>query len=148
VRRQSDGEAFYFRFADDFLACFRYKADAERFHRQLKERLEEFGLELAEEKTHGIAFGRFARQNTQARGGKPAAFTFLGFTHYCGKTKKGNFKVKRRTSRKKMGQSLRQFSGWARKARCVLRKGQMIRQARIRVLGHLNHYAITDNTDA
>ena len=84
----------------------------------------------------------------QALGRKPAEFTFLGFTHYCGKTKKGNFKVKRRTSRKKMGQSLRNFSDWARKARCVLRKGEMIRQARIRVLGHLNHYAITDNTDA
>jgi group II intron reverse transcriptase/maturase len=148
VRRQSDGEAFYFRFADDFLACFRYKADAEQFHRQLKERLEEFGLELAEEKTHCIAFGRFARENAQARGGKPAEFTFLGFTHYCGKTKNGNFKVKRRTSRKKMNQSLRKFSDWARKARCVLRKGEMIRQARTRVLGHLNHYAITDNTDA
>ena len=148
VRRQSDGEAYYFRFADDFLACFRYKADAEQFHRQLKERLAEFGLELAEEKTHCIAFGRFARQNAQARGGKPAEFTFLGFTHYCGKTKKGNFKVKRRTSRKKMGQSLRKFSDWAQKARCVLRKGEMIRQARVRVLGHLNHYAITDNTDA
>ncbi len=148
VRRQSDGEAYYFRFADDFLACFRYKADAEQFHRQLKERLEEFGLELAEEKTHCIAFGRFARENAQARGGKPAEFTFLGFTHYCGKTKKGKFKVKRRTSRKKMGQSLRNFSDWAQKARGVLRKGEMIRQARIRVLGHLNHYAITDNTDA
>jgi len=148
VRRQSDGEAYYFRFADDFLACFRYKADAERFHRQLKERLEEFGLELAEEKTHCIAFGRFARENAQARGGKLAEFTFLGFTHYCGKTKKGNFKVKRRTSRKKMGQSLRNFSDWAQQARRVLRKGEMIRQARIRVLGHLNHYAITDNTDA
>ena len=148
VRRQSDGEAYYFRFADDFLACFRYKADAEQFHRQLKERLEKFGLELAEEKTHCIAFGRFARQNAQARGGKPAEFTFLGFTHYCGKTKKGHFKVKRRTSRKKMGQSLCNFSDWAQKARCVLRKGEMIRQARIRVLGHLNHYAITDNTDA
>ena len=148
VRRQSDGEAYYFRFADDFLACFRYKADAERFHRQLKERLEEFGLELAAEKTHCIAFGRFARENAQARDGKPAEFTFLGFTHYCGKTKKGHFKLKRRTSRKKMGQSLRNFSDWAQKARRVLRKGEMIRQARIRVLGHLNHYAITDNTDA
>lgn len=148
VRRQSDGEAYYFRFADDFLACFRYKADAERFHRHLKERLEEFGLELAEEKTHCIAFGRFARRDAQARGDKPAEFTFLGFTHYCGKTKEGYFKVKRRTSRKKMKQGLRNFSDWAQKARCYLRKGEMIRQARIRVLGHLNHYAITDNTDA
>ena len=148
VRRQSDGEAYYFRFADDFLACFRYKADAERFHGHLKERLEEFGLELAEEKTHCIAFGRFARRDAQAQGGKPAEFTFLGFTHYSGKTKEGYFKVKRRTSRKKMKQGLRNFSDWARKSRSYLRKGEMIRQARIRVLGHLNHYSITDNTDA
>jgi group II intron reverse transcriptase/maturase len=148
VRRQSDGEAYYFRFADDFLACFRYKADAERFHCQLKERLEEFGLELAAEKTHCIAFGRFARRDAQARGEKPAEFTFLGFTHYCGKTKEGYFKVKRRTSRKKMGHSLRSYSDWARKARCYLRKGEMIRQARSRVIGHLNYYAITDNAGA
>jgi group II intron reverse transcriptase/maturase len=146
VRRQCDGEAHYFRFADDFLACFQYKAEAEQFYRQLKERLEEFGLELAEEKTHCIEFGRFARRDAQARGGKPSEFTFLGFTHYCGKTKKGYFKVKRRTSRKKFGQSLRNFSDWARKARRVLRKGEMIRQARIRVIGTLNYYAITDNT--
>ena len=147
VRRQCDGEAYYFRFADDFLACFRYKADAERFHRQLKERLEGFGLQLAEEKTHCIAFGRFARRDAQARGGKPAEFTFLGFTHYCGKTKEGYFKVKRRTSRKKLGQSLHNFTDWAKKARRVLRKGEMIRQARIRVIGYLNYYAITDNTE-
>ena len=146
VRRQCDGEAHYFRFADDFLACFQYKAEAEQFYRQLKERLEEFGLELAEEKTHCIEFGRFARRDAQARGTKPAEFTFLGFTHYCGKTKEGYFKVKRRTSRKKFGQSLRNFSDWARKARRVLRKGEMIRQARIRVIGTLNYYAITDNT--
>jgi len=146
VRRQCDGEAHYFRFADDFLACFQYKAEAEQFHRQLKERLEEFGLELAEEKTHCIEFGRFARRDALARGTKPSEFTFLGFTHYCGKTKEGYFKVKRRTCRKKFGQSLRKFSDWARKARRVLRKGEMIRQARIRVIGTLNYYAITDNT--
>jgi group II intron reverse transcriptase/maturase len=146
VRRQCDGEAHYFRFADDFLACFQYKAEAEQFYRQLKERLEEFGLELAEEKTHCIEFGRFARRDAQARGRKPSEFTFLGFTHYCGKTKEGYFKVKRRTSRKKFGQSLRNFSDWARKARRILRKGEMIRQARIRVIGTLNYYAITDNT--
>ncbi len=146
VRRQCDGEAHYFRFADDFLACFQYKAEAEQFYRQLKERLEEFGLELAEEKTHCIEFGRFARRDAQARGGKPAEFTFLGFTHYCGKTKEGYFKVKRRTCRKKFGQSLRKFSDWARMARRILRKGEMIRQARIRVIGTLNYYAITDNT--
>jgi group II intron reverse transcriptase/maturase len=147
VSRQSRGEAYYFRFADDFVACFQYRDDAESFRQGLKGRLEGFGLELAEEKTRCIEFGRFARENGRQRGERPKGFTFLGFTHYCGKTKEGYFKVKRRTSRKKLGQSLRKFTEWARKARRVLRKGEMLRQARTRVLGHLSYYAITDNLE-
>ena len=147
VRRQCRGESEYFRFADDFLACFRYKEDAKQFLERLRDRIEGFGLKLAEEKTQCIEFGRFARNNAQKRGRKPEDFTFLGFTHYCGKTKSGYFKVKRRTSRKKLGQSLRKFSEWAIEARHVQRKGEMIRSARNRVAGHLNYYAITDNAD-
>jgi len=147
VSRQSQGEAYYFRFADDFVACFQYRDDAESFQRGLKDRLENFGLELAEEKTRCIEFGRFARRDAYRRGEKPKEFTFLGFTHYCGKTKTGYFKVKRRTSRKKLGQSLEKFTDWAKKVRSVLRKGEMLRQARIRVLGHLSYYAITDNLE-
>jgi RNA-directed DNA polymerase len=145
VSRQSRGEAYYFRFADDFIACFQYKDDAESFRERLKDRLEGFGLELAEEKTRCIEFGRFAREEAYKRGEKPKEFPFLGFTHYCGKTKEGYFKVKRRTSRKKLGQSLEKFTDWAKKARNVLKKGEMLRQARIRVLGHLSYDAITDN---
>ena len=147
VRRQCRGEAYYFRFADDFLACFRYKADARHFENRLKDRLEAFSLKIAKEKTHCIEFGRFARRDAQRRGQKPKEFTFLGFTHYCGKTRDGHFKVKRRTSRKKLAQSLREFTEWARKSRAVLRKGEMLRQAKVRVVGHLSYYAITDNSD-
>ena len=147
VKRQSRGEAYYFRFADDFLACYQYKEDAKSFLQRLEDRLEGFGLKLAEEKTRCIEFGRFARENAQKRGGKPKDFTFLGFKHYCGKTKEGYFKVKRRTSRKKLGQGLRKFTDWARKSRSVLRKGEMLRQARSRVIGHLSYYAITDNLE-
>ena len=147
VRKQCRGEAYYFRFADDFLACFQYEEDAQSFLQRLRGRLEKFGLHLAEEKTQRIEFGRYARQDAYKRGRKPKEFTFLGFTHYCGKTKGGHFKVKRRTSRKKLGQSLREFTDWAEKARRVLRKGEMLRQARIRVLGYLNYYAITDNLE-
>jgi group II intron reverse transcriptase/maturase len=145
VSKQSRGEAYYFRYADDFLACFQYKDDAASFRRRLEDRLEGFGLKLAAEKTRRIEFGRFARQNAHKRGEKPKDFTFLGFTHYCGKSKKGYFKVKRKTSRKKLGQSLRQFTDWARKARHVLRKGQMLRKAKTKMIGHLSYYAITDN---
>jgi RNA-directed DNA polymerase len=147
ISRQSRGEAHYFRFADDFLACFQYKEDAQSFRRRLADRLEGFGLQLAEEKTRCIEFGRFARSDAYRRGDKPEEFTFLGFTHYCGKTRNGHFKVKRRTSRKKLGQSLRNFSDWARKARHVLTKGEMLRRARAKVTGHLSYYAITDNLE-
>jgi group II intron reverse transcriptase/maturase len=146
VTKQCLGEAYYFRFADDFLACFQYRNDAEEYLSRLKERLEAFGLKAAEEKTRCIEFGRFARDNARKRGEKPDEFTFLGFTHYCGKTKQGHFKVKRRTSRKKMSQSLKEFASWARRARSVLRKGEMLRAAKLRVNGHLNYYAITDNS--
>jgi group II intron reverse transcriptase/maturase len=145
VRKQCRGEAYYFRFADDFLACFQYKSDAENFEKRLGERLEGFDLEVAKEKTRCIEFGRFARRDAQRRGQKPKEFTFLGFTHYCGKTRNGKFKVKRRTSRKKFAQSLREFTMWARNSRTVLRKGEMLRRAKVRVTGHLNYYAVTDN---
>ena len=145
VSKQSRGEAYYFRFADDFLAGFQYRDDAERFQQRLGDRLEGFALQLAEEKTRGIEFGRFARGDAYKRGERPKEFTFLGFTHYCGKTKEGYFKVKRCTSRKKLGQSLREFTDWARKVRSVLTKGEMLRQARVKVIGHLGYYAITDN---
>ena len=147
VSRQSRGEAYYFRFADDFLACFQYKDEAESFRRRLEDRLEGFGLKVSEEKTRVIEFGRFARENAQKRNEKPKDFTFLGFKHYCGKTREGYFKVKRRTSRKKLGQSLRKLTDWAKKSRHVLRKGEMLRQAKARVIGHLSYYAITDNLE-
>jgi RNA-directed DNA polymerase len=147
VRKDSRGQAYYFRFADDFVACFQYAEDARRFEKQLPDRLEGFGLEVATEKTRSMAFGRFAREAAQRKGEKPAEYTFLGFTHYCGKTRNGYFKLKRRTSRKKLGQSLRKMSEWARKASRVMRKGDMLRSALRRVQGYLNYYAITDNTE-
>lgn len=146
VKKQCQGEAHYFRFADDFLACFQLKGDAEDFKNQLNGRLEGFGLRVAEEKTRCMEFGRFARAEAQRRGQKPEEFTFLGFTHYCGKTRKRNFRVKRRTSRKKFALSLRGFTDWVRKSRAVLRKGEMLRRAKARIEGHLNYYAITDNS--
>jgi RNA-directed DNA polymerase len=147
VKPHARGGAYYFRFADDFLACFENQDDARGFRQRLEDRLEGFGLQVAEEKTRSIEFGRFARESARQCGAKPEEFTFLGFTHYCGKTRHGYFKLKRRTSRKKLGSSLREFTDWAKKARCVMRKGEMLRAARRRVTGHLNYYAITDNSE-
>jgi len=141
------GEAYLFRFADDFVVCFEHAADAAQFRRRLTDRLDGFSLELAEDKTRTLPFGRHARRDAHRQGEKPGQFDFLGFTFYCGKTRRGAFKVKRRTSRKKAAQFLRRFTIWIRSQRHRYRTGELLARARTRLAGHLNYYAITDNSE-
>jgi group II intron reverse transcriptase/maturase len=97
------GDVIIVRYADDLVAGFQHQADAERFLRDLQERLAKFGLEIHPEKTRLIEFGRFAASDRRKRGqGKPETFTFLGFTHYCGRNSKGHFVVWRRTAAKRL----------------------------------------------
>jgi group II intron reverse transcriptase/maturase len=145
ILRRSKGQAFLFRFADDFLACFQYQEDAESFLASLNDRLEGFKLKLAEEKTRQIPFGRYARENAYRAGAKPQEFDFLGFTFYCGKTRYGHFKVKRKTSRKKLRQSLFNFADWLRRVRNLMPTGELMCRAKARIIGYLNFYAVTDN---
>ena len=89
-------------YADDFVVCFQYKDEAEKFYEAMKRRMEHFGLRLEEDKSRLLEFGRFAEDNRRKNGkGKPETFNFLGFTHYCSKSRNGKFRVKRKTSRKK-----------------------------------------------
>jgi hypothetical protein len=145
VRRRCRGEAYVFRFADDFRACFQHQTDAEAFLERLGDRLEGFHLELAKEKTRRLEFGRYARADAYQRGGKPKEFDFLGMTFFGGKTRHGVFKVKRKTSRQKLRQSLARFTDWIRRLRNLVPTGELLRQAKARIQGHRNYYAITDN---
>ncbi len=91
-RQHAHGDVIIVRFADDFVAGFEHQADAQQFLSDLRERLAKFGLELHPDKTRLIEFGRNAARARAARGvGKPETFDFLGFTHFCGKTKNGRF---------------------------------------------------------
>ena len=93
------GDVVVVRYADDNVLGFQYRADADRFLTEFRERLGKFGLELHPDKTRRIEFGRFAEQDRKKRGeGKPETFDFLGFTHISGKDRNGNFAVKRHTS--------------------------------------------------
>ena len=91
----------FVRYADDFIVCFQYGSEARAFGKALRERLAEFGLVISEEKSRIIAFGRYASQEAKKQGKKCATFDFLGFTHFCDKSRWGNFKLGRKTSRKK-----------------------------------------------
>ncbi len=93
----AQGDMIVVRYADDLVARFQHRADAERFLRDFQERLAKFGLEVHPEKTRLIEFGRFAARTEEAKEGKPETFTFLGFTHICGKNKKGRFAIWRQT---------------------------------------------------
>ena len=145
-KRQCRGEAYYFRYADDFLAGFQYRDDAERFLRELGERLAQFQLELEATKTRLVEFGRFAEERAKQRGARPGTFDFLGFTHYCGHTSKGHFKVKRKTSGKKYRAKLKELKEWLQRERSRTKQGKLLQQAKLKLAGHLNYYAITDNS--
>ena len=134
--------------ATRLLACFQYQTDAEHFRESLGDRMKGFHLELAEEKTRHLDFGRYARENAYRKKEKPGEFDFLGMTFYCGKTRYGSFKVKRKTSRKKLQQTLARFTDWIRRYRNLLPTAELLRRAKARVNGYLNYYAITDNSES
>ena len=98
------------RYADDFVVGFELEPDARRFQAALAERLGRFGLELHAQKTRLIRFGRHAAEQRRRRGErKPETFDYLGFTHICGKTRRGKFIVLRRPVARRMRAKLRQI---------------------------------------
>ena len=136
------------RFADDYVAGFERREDAERFLADLRERFAQFALELHPDKTRLIEFGRFAATNRARRGeGKPETFVFLGFTHICAKSKKGRFKLQRITSKKKMRAKLKTVKTEMRKRMHDPIPEQGLWLAKV-LDGHDNYYAVPDNTAA
>lgn len=132
-------------YADDFVCCFQYKEEAEAFYERLRHRMGYFGLKLEESKSRLLEFGRYAEINRKRRGfGKPETFTFLGFTHYCSRSAKGWFRVKRKTSKKKFAKKCREVNQlissirhWSLKL--ITRKLNQI------LVGYYHYYGITDN---
>lgn len=147
-RQHAQGDVIIVRYVDDFVIGFQHRADAERFLAALEERLKRFHLELHPDKTRLIEFGRFAAERRQRRGeGKPETFDFLGFTHYCGKTKAGKFKVGRKTRRKTMVAKLARLK---EELRCRMHASVAETGAWLtRVLdGHYRYYGVPGNSAA
>ncbi len=115
---------------------FQYRAEADRFLAESRERLRKFGLELHPDKTHRIEFGRFAEQDRKRRGeGKPETFDFLGFTHISGKDRNGNFAVKRHTMGKRLRGKLAEIKQHsATNARTGGHNGEVAQVGRARLL--------------
>jgi len=145
VKPNLKGYSKFCRFADDFVVCLERQEDAETFGELLRERLEKFGLKVSEKKSRVIEFGRTAWKKCQQGGSKVETFDFLGFTHYCDRTRRGGFKLGRKTSSKKLRAKLIAANLWLKSIRNVtkLTVWWPVFQAKLR--GHYNYYGVSGN---
>ena len=138
-QRNCRGVAFLHRYADDFVCGFGQEEDAQRFYSELEERLRKFGLELAAEKTRVIPFSRYRRGET--------SFDFLGFEFRWDSDRKGQARLRRRTSRKKFRNSIKRVAEWCKKNRHRRMREQFeLLNAKLR--GYYNYYGVNGNYDS
>ena len=142
------GNVILVRYADDIVAGFEHQADAERFQAELRDRLAQFALTLHPEKTRLIQFGRRAAEEREQAGlGKPETFNFLGFTHICGRSRRGRFLLFRRTRRDRKRAKVREVKEELRRRmhEPIPSQGQWLRQV---VMGFFAYHAVPTNADA
>lgn len=140
---KKDIKGFYrlIRYCDDFIVCFQYREDAELFAIRLRERLGKFGLKISGAKSRIIDYGRRAWQVGRAK-----TFNFLGFTHYCTKTRKGGFRAGRKTDRRKFRQKLKLMNQWMKGVRNLIELKLWWKVLAQKLVGHYRYYGISGNT--
>jgi RNA-directed DNA polymerase len=145
VKPRLRGEACMVRYIDDFVLCFQYRADALRVQEALAKRLRRFSLTLESTKTKLVEFGRYAQRHAGKRGRKrPETIYFLGFTLYCTRNQKGNFRIGMRTEKSRVRRALMRLQDQMRRMRhSPLQEqannlNQMLR-------GHYAYYGIAGN---
>ena len=147
-KREAKGKVIVVRYADDIVAGFELETDARRFLDAMRERFEQFGLELHGEKTRLIKFGRFAAERRKRRGqGKPETFTFLGFTFICGKSRSGFYQLQRKTRTDRMRAKLLEIKTQMRKRMhaSIPEQGKWLRSV---VTGFFAYHAVPTNQRA
>lgn len=145
MKRESKGFVELVRYCDDFVVLIQYKEDAELILKAVNERLNKFGLDLSQEKTRVIEFGRYAMQNAKKRNSKPSTFDFLGFTHFCDKSRKGNFKVGRKTRKKKYNAKLVEMNDWLKSIRNAVKIKEWWKVLEAKLRGHYQYYGVSGN---
>lgn len=145
VKGRLKGYAQLVRYADDFIVCFQSGREAKAFKDKLNLRLGKFGLKIAREKSRIIEFGRYVWGRVQRRGEKIATFDFLGFTHYCDKTRSGKFKLGRKTAKLRFRRALREMNEWLKGIRNRIKLQEWWEMLAIKLLGYYRYYGISGN---
>lgn len=143
VRPRLHGRAVLVRYADDFVFVFAQKLDAERVFEVLPKRFGKYGLVLHPDKTRLVPFRRPDRDDRPGGDG-PGTFDLLGFTHYWGMSRKGNWVVKKRTAKNRLSRTLRRIGEWCRRHRHDDVESQ--HRALVQKLrGHYAYFGVTSN---
>jgi len=145
LKRQARGACRLVRYADDFICMVQYQGDARHIERALHERFTKFDLELHPKKTRVISFGRYERDNAQRQKRRPNTFDFLGFTHFCGTSRRGRFIVGRRTSRKKFRAKCKEMNRWLRRVRNAHKAKDWWPVLAAKLRGHYQYYGVSGN---
>ena len=122
-----------------------YRDSADQIERLLRQRFARFGLTLHPEKTRTMSFGRFERDTARRQGRKANTFAFLGFTHYCGLSRKGRFLLGRKTSGKRFARACRKLACWLKEARPLAMK-LWWPQLAAKLRGHYQYYGVSGNS--
>lgn len=146
VKPNIEGQCYLVRYADDFVCMVQYQHSACEIEKMLRERFAKFGLTLHPEKTRTISFGRYERENAQRQGRRPNTFDFLGFTHYCGQSRKGDFLLGRKTSHKKFARACKAINDWLRQIRSVIPIREIWATLSSKLRGHYNYYGVSGNS--
>jgi len=148
VKSRLRGEAYLVRYIDDFVLCFQYREDALRVQNALCKRLGKFGLTLEPTKTKLVEFGRFAAKYASKRGRqRPETIYFLGFTLYCTRNRKGNFRVGLRTEKSRLRRALQHAQDLMRRIRHLPIQEQVDHLNQV-LRGHYAYYGIAGNIRA
>ena len=145
VKNQVRGFCELVRYADDFVCVVRYADGAKRIEQALKNRFNKYGLEIHPTKSRKITFGRFERENAGKQNRRPNTFDFLGFTHYCDTSRKGNFKLERKTSRKKFSAKCVEMNNWLRSIRNQVKTKDWWKILAAKLRGHFRYYGVSGN---
>jgi RNA-directed DNA polymerase len=140
------GKAYLVRYADDFVACFHREEDAKRFMQELTSRLAEFNLEAEPTKTRVVRFGDQAQAHCKLEGlRRPQTFSFLGITHYVGRSRSGRFVVGRQSESGRIRKKLKALS--VRLAQLRALGGRvMVEYVRRHLQGHIQYYGVSGNS--